>query len=97
MAVPSGSQPKPGPFARAISGEIRSVMARERVSGAQLASRIGRSQTYLAKRLRDEVPLGANDVEDICRELGVDLGSLLIAAVRASRRRQDDKKAPTDR
>ena len=86
MVVPTGSMPKPGPFARAVSAEIRSEMARQRITGAVLAARIERSQTYLAKRLRDVVPLGANDVEDICRELGVDLGSLLVAAVRASRR-----------
>ena len=84
--VPSGKQPQPGPFAKAVSAEVRSVMARHRVSGAQLASRIGRSQTYIAKRLRDDVPFSANDIEDICEVLEEDLLMLLHAAVRNSRR-----------
>jgi len=86
MVVPSGKQPEPGPFARAVSEEIRASMARHRVSGAQLALRAGLSQSYLSKRLRDEVAFTANDVEAICKVLGEDLEQLLVAAARASRR-----------
>lgn len=86
MSMPSGSQPSPGLFARAISAEVRSVMARRQVSGAQLARLTGRSQTYLSERLREDRQFTANDVEDICRALKVDLLSLLTAAVRASQR-----------
>lgn len=85
MAMPSGRQPEPGPFARAISVEIRSVMARRQVSGSQLAIRVGKSQSYIAKRLRAESAFTANDVEDICQALDEDLLHLLAAAVRASR------------
>jgi transcriptional regulator with XRE-family HTH domain len=87
MVMPSGSQPAPGPFARAVSAEIRIAMARHRVSGAELARNADRSQSYLSKRLRDEVAFTANDVADICQVLGEDLETLLVAAVRASRRR----------
>jgi len=83
--MPSGSQPSPGLFALAISAEIRSVMARRQVSGAQLARLTGRSQSYLSERLRGDRSFTANDVEDICRALKVDLLSLLTAAVRSSR------------
>ena len=86
MGMPSGAQPKPGPFARAVSAEIRSAMARQRMSGSSLAAKTGRSQSYLSKRLRDEVSLSANDVEDICEVLKEDLFELLRAAVLASRR-----------
>lgn len=86
MTMPSGSQPAPGPFARAISGEIRSILARRQMSGAQLAARVGRSQTYIARRLRGDSSFTANDVEDICKVLGQDLADFLTAAVRASRR-----------
>jgi transcriptional regulator with XRE-family HTH domain len=58
-------------------------MARQRVSGAELARMIGRSQNYLARRLRDDVPLSANDIEDICEVLSEDLAELIIAAARA--------------
>jgi transcriptional regulator with XRE-family HTH domain len=62
-------------------------MARRRVSGAELARRTERSQSYLSKRLRDEVGFSANDVEDICEVLGEDLLILLHAAVRTSRKK----------
>lgn len=84
--MPSGSAPAPGPFARAIAAEVRSAMGRARVSGAELARKTGRSQSYLSKRLRAEVALTANDVADICEVLGEDLETLLVTAVRASQR-----------
>jgi transcriptional regulator with XRE-family HTH domain len=86
MGVPSGTAPTPGPFARAVAAEIRSAMARQRMSGSALARKTDRSQSYLSKRLRDEVSFSANDLEDICEVLGEDLFELLRAAVLASRR-----------
>ena len=71
MSMPSGKQPESGKFARAISAEIRSAMARQRMSGAQLASKTDRSQSYISKRLRDEVAFTANDVEEICVSIHV--------------------------
>jgi len=82
--MPSGKQPESGKFARAISAEIRSAMARQRMSGAQLAIKTDRSQSYISKRLRDEVAFTANDVEDICEVLGEDLLGLVAAAARAA-------------
>ena len=84
--MPSGSQPTPGPFALAVAEEIRSVMARHRVSGAHLANMIDRSQSYVSKRLRGEAAFTATDVEDISRALGDDLLRLLTRAVQLSRR-----------
>lgn len=86
-SVPTGSQPQPGPFARAVSDEIRMAMTRQRISGAQLAALAGRSQSYISKRLRNEAAFTANDVEDICRVLKEDLLQLLSRAVHVSRRR----------
>ncbi|AYN58110.1 helix-turn-helix DNA binding protein [Arthrobacter phage Peas] len=82
MSMPSGSQPASGPFARAITEAIRLAMTRRRVSGAQLAERTSRSQTYISKRLRNEVPFTANDIEEICKALDEDLMKLLYAAAR---------------
>jgi len=56
------------------------------VSGAELSRRTEKSQSYLSKRLRADAAFTANDVEDICRVLGEDLETLLVAAARASRR-----------
>lgn len=86
MPVPSVPQPTPGPFARALSAEVRAVMARKQVSGAQLARRVGRSNSYIAKRLRGDGQFTSNDIEDIAAALDEDLLAILHAAVRASRR-----------
>jgi len=82
--VPSGKQPEAGNFARALSAAIRWSMSRQRISGAQLAERVARSQSYISKRLRDEAPFSVNDIEDICKALGEDLGKLVASAARAA-------------
>lgn len=82
MVMPSGKQPESGPFARAITDQILMSMARHRISGSQLAARTSRSQSYISKRLRNEVPFTANDIEDICKVLGEDLLKILRVAAR---------------
>lgn len=86
MVMPSGKEPEPGPFARAVSDEIRLAMTRHRVSGSQLAVMIERSQSYVSKRLRNEAAFTANDVATVCEVLNEDLLKLLSRAVQASRR-----------
>lgn len=82
--VPSGTEPEPGAFARALSEEIRLAMTRHRMSGTQVAAKVGRSASYLSKRLREEASLTATDVEVICAALGEDLLGLVVRAVRKS-------------
>ncbi|HCF99576.1 MAG TPA: hypothetical protein DEV93_03430 [Chloroflexi bacterium] len=76
MPMPSGSQPTPGPLARAFSAHVRMVMARDRVTAQKLADACGLSRSYLSKRLRDEVPFTLNDVEAISQQLGLRLPKL---------------------
>ena len=71
--MPAGKEPEPGAFARAVSEEIRIALARHRVSGAQLAGMIGRSQSYISKRIRNEASFTANDVAAVCEVLEEDL------------------------
>lgn len=92
MNMPSGKQPEPGPFARAVSAEIRAAMARHRVSALLLSSRAGLSRSYLGKRLRDEVSLTLNDVEAICEAIRENLPGLIQAAFK--RMQEDTKEAP---
>lgn len=87
MGMPPKVQPQPGPFARAVSDQIRHALTDHRVSGAQLARMIGRSQSYMSTRLRNIGAFTADDVEAICDALGEDLLGLLRDAVVASRRR----------
>jgi len=83
--VPAGKEPEPGAFARAVSDEVRHCMTNHRVSGAQLAGMIGRSQSYVSTRLRNVQSFSANDVEAICTALDEDLLKLLTAAIRRMR------------
>ncbi len=79
--MPKTNAPEPGPLARAVSAEIRAELARQRVTGQQLAGRIDRSQNYLAKRLRDEVALTLDDVETIAAALGTTYARIVTAAI----------------
>ena len=85
--MPAGKEPEPGAFARAVSDEVRLAMVRHRISGTQLAGMIGRSQSYMSKRLRNDASFTANDVEAICRVLHEDLLKLITSAIRAMRSR----------
>lgn len=86
MAVPSGRMPEPGPFALAFAAEVRALIARHQISGADLARLTERSQSYMSKRLRGEASFTANDAEAISAALHIDLESLLISAARAARK-----------
>lgn len=92
MVVPSGKQAEAGPFAQAISAEIRAAMARHRVTVTLLADRAGMSRSYLGKRLRDEVALTLNDVEAICEAIREDLPGLMYSAFK--RMEDKEKEAP---
>lgn len=92
--MPSGKEPEPGHFARAVSGEIRLAMTRSRVNGTQLAGMIGRSQSYVSKRLNNGAAFTANDIELICDVLGEDLFNLCRSAVMASRQAKGKQPGP---
>lgn len=86
MPVPSGSQPVPGPLARAVSAQVRSLMAEHRITAQDLAKKAGLSRSYLGKRLRDEASLTVNDIEALCAALGVDLADFSAAVVQRRKR-----------
>lgn len=71
MAMPSGSQPAPGPLARAISAQFRVIQAERRMTDKALAEKAGLSRSYLGKRLRDESSLTSNDIEALCNALDI--------------------------
>lgn len=65
-------------------------MARRRLTGQTLAARLGRSQNYVAKRLRDESPLTLNDIEAFADALGTAYERLIGATL--ERMRKEDSK-----
>lgn len=84
MPMPSGKMQESGPFARAISAEVRATLARQRLTVKELAHRAGLSESYLGKRLRDVAPLTLNDCEAVCNALGEDLLAFAAAALDAA-------------
>lgn len=60
-----------------ISGRVRALLAERDISGSELARRLGLTQSYVSRRLRDDVPWRASDLALIARELGVDVSQLL--------------------
>jgi transcriptional regulator with XRE-family HTH domain len=85
MSVPSGKTPQSHAFAKAISAEVRATLARQNVTVKDLAAKCELSQGYLGKRLRDEAPLTANDIECICHALGKDVLAFIAAALEAAK------------
>lgn len=72
------TQAEPGQRLReGVAEEIRSLMARRRISGVRLASEIGRTQAYVSRRLVGEVAFDVDDLERIARVLGVSVQALL--------------------
>lgn len=87
MPMPSGSQPAPGPLARAISAQVRVLMAEQNLTAKALAEKAGLSRSYLGKRLRDEASLTSNDIEALIEALGTDIMTFANDAVRRIHRK----------
>ncbi len=69
--------------------EIRALLARRRISAAELARRTGMKQSTLARRMTGETAFDLDDLEVIAEVLGVEVTDLLPASVRAGRREGD--------
>jgi DNA-binding Xre family transcriptional regulator len=60
-----------------VAEEVRSWMARRRVSGVKLAERIGRTQQYVSRRLNGDVAFDLDDLGHIAIALDVGIADLL--------------------
>ena len=72
MSSPRGS----GRLRVAVAEEIRVLCARKGVSGSALARAIGRTQSYMSRRLTGEVAFDLDDIQDIAGFFGVDPAAL---------------------
>jgi transcriptional regulator with XRE-family HTH domain len=64
-----------------VASEIRAWLGRRRLTGRQLAAKIGASQTWTATRLRGEQEITLNDLERIADALDVEIAALLPSTV----------------
>ena len=67
----------PHPLRVTIAEEIRALMARRRLSAVRLGVAIGRSQSYMSRRLTGEVPFDLDDLDAICATLDVPISALI--------------------
>lgn len=72
--APSGSA---ATLREGIAEEVRALLARRRMSGVQLAKRIGKSHTYVSRRLTGETAFDADDLEQIAHALDAQPTDLL--------------------
>lgn len=70
-----------------VAEEIRALMGRRRVSQAQLARGIGKTEMWVSLRLRGRQPIDLNDMMLIAGELGVGIHDLLPSPEVAARAR----------
>lgn len=69
--------PKKRPLTDRVAEEIRALMARQRMSGRELARRLNVSASWVNYRLTGSQPIDVNDLELIAEALGVDAAELL--------------------
>jgi len=80
-------------FSRAVAAELRGTMASRtpRINGQDLAEDVtGRSQNYIAIRLRGERPFTLDELDSICTFLRVD-SAALIRKVNDSLKREGEE------
>lgn len=68
-----------------VAEEIRALMARRRMSGRQLAGKLGVSPSWVSYRLTGAQPIDVNDLAQIAGALGVGIHELLPSPEEAAR------------
>ncbi len=75
---------QPSTLADSVAAEVRAQLARRQLTGMALATAIGKSDMYVSRRLRGEVPFDLIDVEQAARFLGVTVAELMPAPERVA-------------
>jgi transcriptional regulator with XRE-family HTH domain len=75
--MPTTTRP---PLTVRVAEEVRALMARRRITGAEMARRLDVSQMWISYRLNGRQPIDLNDLEKIARVLGVQPLDLLRSA-----------------
>lgn len=79
MTTAAAATPEGSSLRTQVAEEVRAWLARRRMSGAQLARELGRSQTFIAKRLDGRQAFDVDDLEAVARILDVPAGALIPA------------------
>jgi len=60
--------------------ELRAELARHRITAAEVAQRLDRSEAYVSRRLTGEIPLNLDDLAEIAEMLGIAPAALIARA-----------------
>lgn len=71
--------------AQAVPGNVRAEMARRRVTQAQLAEALGKTQQAVSARLNGRVAFDVNELHTVAEVLDIDVTDLLTAGARTQR------------
>lgn len=75
--------PTRGRLREHVAEEIRVILARKRMSGAELARRTGIKQSTISRRMTGETAFDMDDLEIIAEVLEVDVADLMPRMARA--------------
>ncbi len=81
MSAYEASEWKPKTLREQTAEEIRVLLARRRVSGVWLADQMGKSQSYVSRRLNADLSFDVDDLELIAQVLDTTVERLLTATV----------------
>ncbi len=80
LVMPRGSQEPATGLAKQFQLYVRMQMSARGISSRELAKQIGMSHSYVATRLRGEMPFNVRDVEAIARVFGVPVNEVFLRA-----------------
>lgn len=60
-----------------VAEEVRALLGRQKISGSELARRLGFTQRYMSRRLTGETPFDIDDLEKVAKMLNVEVADLL--------------------
>lgn len=86
--------PPRGRLREHVAEEIRVLLARRKMSGAELARRTGITQSTMSRRMTGETPFDMDDLEAIAEVLQIDVTDLIPREGRSNR---DFDVAPAER
>ena len=76
----SDSTPKPPTLSQAVTAELRAVMARGNISGAELARRLEVPASWVQRRTSGASPITVDEIERLAAGLGLEPLAIMRAA-----------------
>ena len=65
-----------------VLGELRAEAARNRITQAKIAARVGRNQQWVSRRLSGEVVMHVDEFFDVCEAVGTSPVKVLNGVIR---------------